>query len=415
MSKKNSIIIIIIVILLLFVGLIFLLFSSNSNNTSTGVSTQTSTSPFGNNSSNKISTTTIKNVNGQSASTTKNLADLIQLYRNPTSGSVFFVNKKGQDALRFVDRAVGNIYEYIPETQTGEVTRITNTTIPKIQEAVWSNSGSNLIYRFLENDTDNINNFSSLIKMSSSSISSSLQGEITGQFLQSNIKQIVINPKGDKIFGLLDKSDKSGSYGFIANIDGSNSKMIFDSQLLYWNISWPKENIITFTTKPNYTDGGLLYFFNPQTYSMDKILGGVVGLSTLTNKDGSLLAYSHSLSNSFLLNIYDVTNRISSDLSVSTLADKCVWGNANNKTLYCAIPQDIPSDNYPDAWYQGLESFSDNIWKIDVQTGNVTEIYQIGSNESASIDAFNLTISNNDKYLVFTNKNDLSLWMLQMK
>ncbi len=415
MSKKYSIIIIIIVILLLFVGLIFLLFSSNGNNNSTTVNTQTSSSPFGNNSSNKTSTTTAKIINNQSASTTKNLADLIQLYRNPTSGSTFFSNKNGQSILRFVDRAVGNIYEYVSETQTGEVTRITNTTIPKIQEAIWSSTGSNLIYRFLENDTDNINSFSSIIKISSSSISSGSQGEITGQFLQPNIKQVVISPKGDKVFGLLDKSDKSGSYGFIENIDGSNPKMIFDSQLLYWNISWPKDNIITFTTKPNYIDSGSLYFFNPQTYSMDKIFGGIIGLSTITNKDGSLLAYSHSLDKSFLLNIYDVKNRISSDLSVATLADKCVWGNTNSKVLYCAVPQDIPSDNYPDAWYQGLESFSDNIWKIDVQTGSVTEIYQIGSNESVSIDAFNLTISNNDKYLAFTNKNDLSLWLLQIK
>jgi len=182
----------------------------------------------------------------------------------------------------------------------------------------------------------------------------------------------------------------------------------------YWNISWPKENIITFTTKPNYTDPGLLYFFNTQTYSMNRVLGNIVGLSTLVNKDANLVAYSYNINNSFYLDIYDVISKISKNIKFKTLADKCVWGNNNTKILYCAIPKTITPDNYPDTWYQGLESFSDDIWKIDTETGGVS--YLAGSDESGvDMDMFDLKISLDDKYIAFSNKKDLSLWLLQIK
>lgn len=414
MSRRNSILIIIAVILIIIGGLLFFYFSSNSTNNNTTGSTQTNTNPFGNTSQNRAtSTSTGTTGNSQTPGTTKNLSKLMQLYKNPTSGSVFFTNKNNQDVLRFIDRAVGNAYEYIPETQTGEVKRITNTTVPEIQETVWSSTGNSLVLRYLEDVNDNISSFSAKIITSTSS--SDAVGQMTGAFSSSNIKQLAISPKGDKIFGLVDKSDKSGTYGFTTNLDGSSKKIIFDSPISYWNISWPKDNVITFTTKPNYGDEGLLYFFNPQTYSMDRILGGITGMSTLVNKDASLVAYSYSTNNSFSLDVYDTINKINKNLTISTLADKCVWGNSNSKILYCAVPGSITSSKYPDAWYLGLESFSDNIWKIDTGTGAMQQIYQIGSNENASIDAFDLKISLDDQYMTFSDKNDLSLWLLQIK
>ncbi|MFH0755525.1 MAG: hypothetical protein V1910_02570 [bacterium] len=410
MSKKNLFLIILISIFLIGI-LVFFYFFNNINKISIDLSKNESDF-FGNTSANKTfaTTSTQTTENDQTSDIIKNRAKLLQIYKNPTSGSIFLINKDKQNILRFVDRAIGNVYEYAPENQNGEVQRITNTTIPKIQETVWSNFGDNLILRYLDENTDNIISFSAKIKNISTSSADSLR-EITGTFLSPNLKQLIINPKGDKIFGLIDKSDKSGTYGFTTNLDGSGKKIIFISPISYWNISWPKENIITFTTKPNYKDIGLLYFFNTQTNSMDRILGNIIGLSTLTNKDTSLTAYSYSINNSFLLDIYDVKNKISINWQIPTLAEKCIWGN-NTKILYCAIPQTIIADKYPDVWYQGLVSFKDNIWKMNIEYGSMEKISQIDSD--IDIDAFNLKISLDDKYLAFSNKNDLSLWLLEL-
>lgn len=414
MSKRNSILIISAVAILIIGGILFFYFSSNKNTNTTTVAT--STNPFGNTSeynSNNNTNSGQTNSNQQTDNEIiQNTNKLSQIYKNPTSGSVFIKNKDNQNVLRFVDRAVGNVYEYIPETQTS-VNRVTNTTIPKIQEAVWSSVGNKLILRYLENDTDTITSFSGKIEAENTSSSTDSLGKITGSFLSTNIGQLIANPKGDKLFALVDKSDRSGTYGFTTNFDGSSKKSIFDSSILYWNISWPKENIITFTTKPNSKDVGLLYFFNTQTYSMDRILGNIIGLSTKVNRDADLVAYSYSTNNAFAFDVYDVKNKISKNFKVSALVDKCVWGISDTKILYCAIPKSITEGNYPEIWYQGLVSFSDNIWKLDIENGIMTTLYEAES-DGVTFDAIDLNISSDDKYLSFSNKNDLSLWLLEL-
>ncbi len=411
MSRKNLILIVLGTVILMVGGLLFFYFNTNKVGTGTqNTFTPDTTNPFGTNTVNKPNATTTTTEN-QNQTGIKEIAKLFELYRNPTSGAVFFSNKNNKEAVRFVDRANSNIYEYVLDSQTGEPTRITNTTIPKIQESVWSGTGDNLVLRYLNDDTDIVNSFSGKIKVSTTT--SGEIGSITGLFLPSNIKQLAINPKGDKIFGLFTKADGSGSYGVTYSFDLTSKKQIFDSPLSLLNISWPKEDTITLTTKPSYKDFGYLFFFNTTSGSINRILGNVVGLSTLTNNTASLVAYSGTAGDSFNLDVYDVKTKLSKKYEISTLADKCVWGTKDTAVLYCAVPQIIPGNAYPDAWYLGVESFSDDIWMIDTSSGATKLIYNIGANENVSIDAINLRISSDDQYLIFTNKADLSLWLLQ--
>ena len=178
--------------------------------------------------------------------TNKTLAKLTQIYRTPTSGSVFF-NRGNTQVIRFTDRANGNSYEFIPETNPSEANRITNTTIPKIQEAIWSKNGNDVVLRYMDDNTDNIVSFAGKIKVSTSS--AGISGQMLGSFLQPNIKQLVTNPSSDKLFSLIDSIDGSGSIGIFSSLDGSNKRQNFISPLSQFNISWPKDNIIAFTTK----------------------------------------------------------------------------------------------------------------------------------------------------------------------
>ncbi len=412
MSRRNLIIIIVSAVVLI-TGLFFLFFSGNNKNTTT--STGSTTSPFGNSSGNKFVNSGNKNGTSspQGNFNPGNVPALAQIYKNPTSGSVFFTSKSTsssstQNILRFIDRATGNAYEYIPESNTNEPIRITNTTIPKIEEAIWSPKGNNVVLRYLDNDTDNINTFSGEIKAGLST-SSSL-GEITGTYLASNINQLAIDPLGTKVFEFFEKKDGSGSYGMTTLFNGTSKKQIFDSQISLFNISWPKENIITFTTKPSSQYGGFMFFFNTDSKITTKILSNITGLSTLTNNDASLVAYSESQSNSFDLGVYNVKNKTFINFTIPTLVDKCVWGIKNNKILYCAVPNLINPGSYPDSWYQGLESFSDDIWEIDTVHNISTILYQIGN----GMDVVNPKISLDDSYMEFSNKNDLSLWILKL-
>jgi hypothetical protein len=81
--------------------------------------------------------------------------------------------------------------------------------------------------------------------------------------------------------------------------------------------------------------------------------------------------------------------------------------------LYCATPAVAPEGVYPDDWYQGLVSFSDNISQIDTVTGLQTDIYQT-SPKYPPLDIYTPALSPDSRYFVFINKTDLTLWAYKL-
>ena len=414
MSRRNTIIIIAAVIILIGGGLLYFYSQSNSTST-TSQQTQSASNPFGTtpgsvSGTNGGSTTggQFGVENGNSATTS---AQLLELYKNPIAGSVIFQDATKQNMIRFTDRGTGNSYEYAPGTQTGGPVRITNTTIPKVEEAVWSSTGDNEILRYNDGNTDTIVSFAAKINVATSSDGTT--GSLSGAFINQNIMELVANPQKSNAFGITKKSDGSGSVGVLYSFDTKTKTQIFSSPISLWNISWPTADTIALTTKPSSSNYSYLYFFNINSGSLTKILGDITGLSDVVNNNASLVAYSQSQNNIPVLDVYDIKNAGSKGLAINTLADKCVWGQKNNTILYCAVPQSIPSGTYPDDWYQGLVSFTDNLWMINTQTNQAQILYQIDPTQ-LQLDAENLQISPDDQYITFMNKTDLTFWLLRI-
>jgi hypothetical protein len=412
MSKKTSIILILLVFILAFGWLLFNYFSNNNNQTDiqTEVTTEfpfgkTSTDSGGGASGVENQNNTSENIpSNNNRSTNENYLKLKQIYSKPISGLTFSSNK-----IKFVDRSSGNIYEY-DTLKKEESKRITNTTIAKIQSTSWSKDNDSIILKFVD-DENNINFFSGKIGTSTDGEVGEIKGNL---LLTKNTIDSLINPAGDKVFELIKKIDRNGSYGTLSSINGENKKQIFDSPLFLFNIDWINENIITFTTKPSYKDSGFLYFFDIKNNTFNKIIGSIKGLTTNTNKNIDLLAYSNSINNSLSFDIYDIKTRENKKINIKTLSDKCIWSDNNSKHIYCAVPKNIPSANYPDEWYQGIVSFNDDFWMIDTEEGTTKLIYENSTDSGLTLDTFDLKLSSDDKYLAFTNKNDLSLWLLEL-
>jgi len=413
MSKKNSIIVIILIFILILGLLLFFYFSNNGSTPKQGPTTTTepNKSPFGGASGDKTFSTT-SNPNGTNYyDSNKKLATLRQIYAYPNSGSIILTDKKGNTTIKLVDRATGNIHEATPDSE--EVKRVTNTLVPKILEAVWFTAGENLILRYSKENDDTVDNYLAKIKTISST-SNEFSGELTGKVVYQKADSIITNPSGNKSFAVIKSDDSAGSYGLLSSLDSTSNKQIFESVVSEWLVSWPKDNVITFTTKPSYKYPGYLYFFDINTNSFDRIIGNIFGMTTLTKKDLSSLVYSDSYRGTVRLNYFDIKSGIDKNLQIETLSDKCVWGNKNTSTVYCAVPKYVTPASYPDAWYQGTVSFSDNLWKIDTEKGTTDMLFD--TDESGiDVDAMDLRISADDKYLVFTDKNDLSLWGLKME
>ncbi|MFA6552320.1 MAG: hypothetical protein WCT19_02350 [Candidatus Paceibacterota bacterium] len=409
MSKRTKIIIG-IVLAICVAALLFYYFYYSPNTTTNNNGFPSSgniTSSSTNNVSNGTETGKQSNQNGQGTNQAQT-SILREITPGPISGAVIF-NTSNTANIRYVDRGTGHVYQ--TSADSSAVNRITNTTIPKINETIFNPTGSSFVARYLKSDDETIQSFFGNIKTSSSSVLTA-NGSVTGDFMPVNIKQVAISPSGNKIFYLTDKN--LGTVGVIANVDGTQKLQIFTSDLKEWIVFWPKEDTIILNTKASVMSPGYVFTLNSKTGKLTKILDSFNGLTTLFNQNLSYGLYSESRNGSFSLNILNVKNNNSINTTVQTLPEKCVWSKNDATVAYCAVPTIVLNGDYPDAWYQGVVSFSDDIWKLNATNGTAEIIARLRDLTTEDIDGINLSLSQKDDYLLFTNKTDLSLWMLKI-
>lgn len=333
------------------------------------------------------------------------LPRLRQLADFPVAGATIIQNNEKETLIRFIASENGHIFEIPADSATQK--RISNTTILRIQDAKWLSGGDAFIARFLDEDSEQIKSFYAEIRQSE--IES--EGTVDGVFLSNDIKELALSDK-DKIFSLLQSGD--GSVGIISEANGNKKVQIFNSPLSGWNIEWPSGDKIALTTKPSANILGYLYFLNTNTKKLEKILSGIRGLTTLVNKDMTYVLFTQNESRRLLLSMLDIENNEITDLPIWTLPEKCVWSELNKNIIYCGVPDTTPQGDIPDIWYQGLVSFSDSVWMIDIETKTADVISNPADAAGADIDIIKPILSIDENYLIFTNKKDYTLWGLEL-
>jgi hypothetical protein len=298
-------------------------------------------------------------------------------------------------SLRYVERATGHVFERYLDT--GVVGEISNSTIPNIYETFFDSKAQSIMYRYLETDKT-ISSFLATL------------GAAKGDFLPSNIIDISLSPDKTKFFYLTKTS--SGVTGTSVAFGQAKRNQFFSSSYDEWLSQWVTTNSIFLTTKASGQADGYLYTLNTTNGALKKIFGPVAGLTTLANKDGSLVLYSASSTGSPSLGLLDVAHHSTRDLGLTGLPEKCVW-SADNTNIFCAIPNTLDAGQYPDAWYQGLTSFDDHFIEINTKTFAITKIDS--TSNSTSVDATHLFLDDKEVKLFFTNKKDSTLWGLDLK
>jgi hypothetical protein len=298
-------------------------------------------------------------------------------------------------SVRYVERMNGHIHKMFLDTRIKE--KISNSTIPSIYEAIFDKSGQSVIYRYLSSDK------------SISSFMATLGAE-KGEFLPQDITDLSVSPDKTKFFYLTENSN--GVVGTIGIFDKPTRSVVFNSSFTEWLSQWATIQKIFLTTKPAYGVNGSIFILNSTNKTITKLFGGVSGLTTLVNPNGTLILYSNSTETGPKLGIFDIEKHSIRDLKLYGLPEKCIWGQ-DNTTLYCALPNVITGIQYPDSWYQGLVSFDDYFVKIDALSGETSTI--ANSKNETSIDATHLFLNNTEDLLFFTNKKDSTLWSLKLK
>ncbi|MFC1730967.1 hypothetical protein ACFL6I_11600 [candidate division KSB1 bacterium] len=317
---------------------------------------------------------------------------LRQISSVPTAGGVVF-NVEENTIIRYIERATGHIFE---TTDTSlEQNRISNTTIPRIQKSMWYPSGDMVILQYLdENET---------IKSFYGKVSSDV-GTLEGWFLSNNITDIDVHEDGDILYV---QKIGNGAKGFTSNFDGTESKTVFSSTINDWNIEW-LGNSASITTRPSRGINGIVYLLQSSGY--EKILS-TEGLITRISPDGSKILLSTSNTNETSLFVYDRDSEGAVEIPFRTLAEKCAW--ADNTTFFCASPYNEINGIVPDDWHKSLLSFSDDIWSYNTETETAKLVYDAGA-DGKVFDAINLTIDGEQTMLIFTDKNNLTLWALSL-
>jgi len=311
-------------------------------------------------------------------------------------------------AVRYVEKAKGNIYQTFADKI--EERKFSVTTIPRVYEAYFGNHGESVLMRYLKIGSDTIETFIGNLPKERLGEDTTGNNEVKGSFLPNNVKDISLSPDTSQVFYLFNSGDSM--IGTILNFLDNKKVQVFDSPFTEWLSQWGSDKIITLNTKPSANTPGYIYTIDLFNKNVTKTLGDINGLTTLLSLNGKLILYGN---NNLSLNIFHTDTKNGDALAVRTLPEKCVW-NSGSTTVYCAVPKSIDPGQYPDSWYQGEVSFRDQLWKIDIESGNASIILDpatsVGGEE---IDGIKLAVDENENYLFFVNKKDSFLWKLELK
>lgn len=332
-----------------------------------------------------------------------NLPALLRLSEVPVSGAIGLI-KNNSTIIRYTDRATGHIYDINPSTL--EKTKVANITLPKIYEAYFKKDGSGVIYRSLKKDSDEIINTSIELIPPKGTSTDNFYTEVS-TIMRGDIKSLDVSGPGKLAYYIKDTASID-----ISSFNGSGPQVIYNSIFKDWNINWAG-NTLTLVTKPSAYVVGYSYVLNPASGSLKKLKGPFNALTLLRNPAENRIVYSYndgSLTRTFYENLL---SKDSFEIS-STFADKCVWGSKQTFVIYCASPEEGIENNEPDLWYQGRTHYHDNILKINTDSGITNIVLNTKKDFNVDVDVVNPFLTPDEDYLIFMNKNDLSLWALKL-
>lgn len=295
--------------------------------------------------------------------------------------------------IRYLERASGNAYAYRAHERT--LSRISNRTLPGIHEATWLPDGSLAYARFLSTgDAEVIETYALPVS----------GGGVGGYFLEQGLEDVVV--QGTSTLATLLPST-NGSIATVAQVDGETFRTLFSSPLNSLRLFFAGKDFITYT-KASAHANGYVFLVGGASGLFEQVAGPLKGLTALPSPLGTYVFYTYVAGSSLRSGLITLEGRVVDAIPVGTLSEKCTW-TSDETSIYCAVPRSI-TGTLPDDWYQGSVSFSDRIWRIDLEGRVAVLAVDPKTVGGVEIDAVNLTVDSENDVLIFTNKKDGSLW-----
>jgi len=316
--------------------------------------------------------------------------------------------------LRYVAKENGNIFQTFIDKINER--KFSDTLIPGVHEAFFGNNGESVVMRYLKTDNSTIATWSGVLPKETLGSDSTQSNKLTGSYLVDNITDLSISPDTNKIFYLFNSKD--GAVGITSTPLGDKKTQVYNGAYTEWLSQYPNDELVTLTTKPSSLVPGFMYAIDINKKDLRRVLGKINGLTTLMSPNTNFVLYSN---NNLSLSLYNTNTKETKEISMKTLAEKCAWGRGS-EFVYCFVPKYVNTTySYPDSWYQGEVSFSDDIWRINTTDGNAELVLDTSTISNASksiiesIDGIKPSLSNDGKFLFFVNKKDSYLWGIELE
>jgi hypothetical protein len=331
----------------------------------------------------------------------------------------------GKIFVRYIARETGNVFEVDP--QTGQVTQLTNTTIPRIYEAYWGNNGNTVVLRYLTRDTlaqkDVIKTvIANLVLPINYSSSTDTMGSLVTNvtdFLQDNISAVSVSADGTKLFYLLPIPE--GVSGTIVTLSTKVAHEVFRNTFSEWLPQLLNNGNVVLTTKPSANIPGFAYLYDATNKTLSRIVREKDGLTTLSTATGARILYGENIAGNTALSMYDAKGFAldqgetthTAQLQLVTLPEKCAWSH-NNVRIYCGAFTSTPHAQIPDDWYQGVLNFSDTFWTVNTDQSDLVFLADPQKEIQQNFDVFMPFVGADENYFFFINKNDATLWSMRL-
>lgn len=361
---------------------------------------------------------------------TDNPADEEPMFRQLTPESVAGITnvvRDGKTYVRYVLRQTGYVYEVNPAT--GETTQLTNTLIPRIYEAYFGNNGNTVILRHLTLNPILLRDvITTRVEDIEEPMDETNIGKLQNHFgvdsevkIADDITFVSVSPDGKTMLYLLPVPDGiSGT--IISLVDKRTPKEIFRNSFSEWLPQLFDNGSILLTTKPSANILGYSYLYDPTTKIMTRLVREKNGLTTMADESGKFVLYSENTPGGSSLSLYskdalsseEGVNIYEQHIGLNTLPEKCTWA-ASGTTIYCGAYNNSKGTQIPDDWYQGLVSFNDSFWKMN--TTDLENIIYVADPQKEIQRNFDVThplVDKDEKYMIFIDKNDDSLWSLRI-
>jgi hypothetical protein len=346
-----------------------------------------------------------------------------QLANIPVAGGVAIV-RDGKPFVRYVARETGHVFEVDPSDAA--TVELTNTTIPRVYEALWLHGGNSVVLRYLTQDPlslkDIIKTYLAHLDLPIASTSSDITmlGSLKGEFLPDNISAVSLSPDGKLLFYLLPVSD--GVSGTTVTLRTMAAKEVLRHPFSEWLPQIMNDGSIILTTKPSANVHGFAYLYTPINKKLTRLIREKNALTTNGEAQGTRILYGQNVSGNTVLSLYDKVGFGSEEgviaheaaIPLATLPEKCAWSTQGMR-IYCGAFSTTPRAQIPDEWYQGVLSFDDTFWRVQSNTSEISFIAdptKQPETNGQSFDVFAPFIALSEEYFYFVNKKDSTLWSM---